>query len=65
MVIEQVLISETANAHTRGLGLGISALTRSSSAPMKCFGFSDWINGRAYRRATIFGSESTPRIAIG
>src|ERR1700694_3082335 len=37
---------------------------RRSTAPRRCSEFSDWIHGRAYRPAKIFGSESTPRIAI-
>jgi hypothetical protein len=36
-----------------------------SIAPRKCSEFSVWIHLRTYQLAKLFGSESTPRIAIG
>src|SRR5260370_1062559 len=40
-------------------------MKRCCTAPRKCSEFSDWSPGGAFRLATIFGSKSTPRIAIG
>ena len=61
----EAYLAEAAKLTHTGSWLGILALKRCFTAPRKCSESSDWIRGRIYQLAKIFGGGSIPRIAIG